>query len=207
MAWLWQFMAWWFYTFYFAIGLFRESEIPQYQPLAWRITTSGVYDELHRCRNPSRSCRTQCSVLDGPGMCIKTEVLWASKRFQRVLVVGFAVWIQQAAIISYQISSPNWPFPASREPISGDYCIGRGMEWESDEKTLLPLARSCTSAAFGSAIAPKLSWSHELTAYHRCASMATLPGSWNSCGAVETLYRFMWVAWLECSERPKGSKI
>lgn len=29
-------------------------------------------------------------------MCIKTEVLWASKQFQRVLVVGFAVWIQQA---------------------------------------------------------------------------------------------------------------
>ena len=38
------------------------------------------------------------SDLKGPGMCIKTEVLWASKQFQRVLVVGFAVWIQQADI-------------------------------------------------------------------------------------------------------------
>lgn len=60
-----------------------------------------------------------------------------------------------------------------------------------------------TSAGFRHLIAPKLGWSHELTACYRSASMATLQGSWKYCGTVETLYRFMWVAWLESSERKK----
>ena len=40
-------------------GMMVRREIPEYQPLAWRITTSGVYDELHRCSTPSPSCRTE----------------------------------------------------------------------------------------------------------------------------------------------------
>ena len=185
MAWLWQFMAWWLEGR--SLNINRLPGGLRQVASMMSCTVVGLLALL---------CRSNIQCLRDLGCASKLRFYGHPSPFRGcwwwALQCGFSRQIYRAKMAKL-LSKAAKPGSAGRDCLKSDvYSAAFG--------SVLVL-----QLVFANLIAPKLGWSHELTAasHRSCYRMATLQGSWKYCGAVETLYRFMWVAWLE-SERRKG---